>query len=78
MLQIDELLDKLGLLKHAHTVTKRLSGGQKKRLSVALELITNPPIIFLDEPTTYVNLSSIHIKRIHENIQCRGDRGGTH
>lgn len=53
-LQVRELLDMLGLVNHSHTVTKRLSGGQKKRLSVALELITNPPIIFLDEPTTFV------------------------
>lgn len=51
-LQITELLNMLGLTHCWETPTQGLSGGQKKRLSVALELISNPPIIFLDEPTT--------------------------
>lgn len=50
--QIEEILDILRLIKAKNTQSLRLSGGEKKRLSVALEMINNPPVIFLDEPTT--------------------------
>ncbi|XP_067210700.1 ATP-binding cassette sub-family G member 1 isoform X2 [Linepithema humile] len=49
---IDEILSTLRLSKARDTITDKLSGGEKKRLIIALELVDNPPVIFLDEPTT--------------------------
>uniref|UniRef100_A0A1B6KVQ4 ABC transporter domain-containing protein n=1 Tax=Graphocephala atropunctata TaxID=36148 RepID=A0A1B6KVQ4_9HEMI len=55
---ISEILNTLGLKEAERTQADRLSGGQKKRLSIALELINNPLVMFLDEPTTGLDSSS--------------------
>ncbi|MFI9271965.1 FHA domain-containing protein [Kitasatospora sp. NPDC052896] len=50
--RIDEVLYELRLDKRADNRITALSGGQQKRVSVALELLTKPSLIFLDEPTS--------------------------
>jgi ABC transport system ATP-binding/permease protein len=50
--RIEEVLDELGLTAHANQRIDNLSGGQRKRTSVALELLTKPSLLFLDEPTS--------------------------
>ncbi|OSC43024.1 ATP-binding cassette domain-containing protein [Mycobacterium decipiens] len=49
---VAQVLAELELTKHADTRVDRLSGGQRKRASVALELLTGPSLLILDEPTT--------------------------
>ena len=49
---IDETIELVGLQGKAETLGEQLSGGQRRRLDVALALIGNPELVFLDEPTT--------------------------
>jgi ABC-type multidrug transport system ATPase subunit len=49
---IAQVLEELELTPHAQTRVDKLSGGQRKRVSVALELLTGPSLLVLDEPTT--------------------------
>ena len=49
---VAQVLEELELTSHADTRIDKLSGGQRKRASVALELLTGPSLLVLDEPTT--------------------------
>ena len=50
--RIDEVLEDLDLGEHVGKRVKKLSGGQRKRVSTAIELLTRPALLFLDEPTS--------------------------
>ncbi|PVU88448.1 hypothetical protein BB560_006371 [Smittium megazygosporum] len=49
---VDNILDGVELTPFKNKMSKKLSGGQKRRLSIAIALVGNPDVVFLDEPTT--------------------------
>ena len=62
----DDLLDRVGLGSRARTPWRNLSGGEQRRLSLALALIGKPDVVFLDEPTAGVDAAGR--KLIHEIV----------
>ena len=47
----EQLLDRVGLTEHAKTAVENYSRGMKQRLHIARGLLTDPPVLFMDEPT---------------------------
>jgi ABC-type multidrug transport system ATPase subunit len=58
--RVGEVLDELSMTRHKDTRIDHLSGGQKKRVNIGLELLTRPTLLFLDEPTSPLDP---HLKR---------------
>ncbi len=54
----DELLEQFGLAERANTPFASLSGGMKRRLTIAAALVHEPAVLFLDEPTTGLDVQS--------------------
>jgi ABC-2 type transport system ATP-binding protein len=73
--QNGELLTEFGLDERKTAQTKELSGGQRQRLSVALALVNDPEMIFLDEPTT--GLDPQARRSLWEQIRGFAARGRT-
>ena len=73
--RVDEVLAELGLTQHADKQVTKLSGGQRKRVSVALELLTRPTLLYLDEPTS--GLDPGMDKNVMESLRGLADDGRT-
>ncbi len=71
--RIEEVLGELGLAAHADQRIDSLSGGQRKRTSVALELLTKPSLLFLDEPTS--GLDPGYEKSVMQTLRGLADDG---
>ena len=68
-----ELMERVGLSPRATSTWRRLSGGEQQRLSLALALAADPDIIFLDEPTSGVDIDGRDIIRdIISELAARG------
>jgi ABC-2 type transport system ATP-binding protein len=72
-LPTDYLLEMVGLVDKKNDYYSRLSGGQQKRLALAIALVNDPRVIFLDEPTTGLDAQSRrNIWEIAERLKAEG------
>lgn len=79
--RVEELLGLLGLSGVADSVIGKegkrgISGGERKRVSIAVELITNPDVLFLDEPTSGLGAVRLEYSVARSDSCHRKGRGG--
>jgi ABC-2 type transport system ATP-binding protein len=68
-----ELLEEFDLVPQAKQITTKLSGGQQQRLSIALAMVNDPDVVFLDEPTTGLDPQArISLWGFIERFRARG------
>jgi ABC-2 type transport system ATP-binding protein len=72
---VNEVLKEMSLTEKADTWVNKLSGGQRQRLAVATALVSDPRILFLDEPTTGLDPQSR--RQLWDIIRAFQRRGGT-
>ena len=72
---VEDAIKSVGLEEKIHTEAGRLSGGQKQRVAIARALVTDPNVIFADEPTG--NLDSESGLQVMEILESLNDKGRT-
>lgn len=70
--RVDEALEEFGLSAVRTSLAEKLSGGQRKRLSIAMEFISDPTLFFLDEPDS--GLDGIVARGLFEKLRAIADQ----
>lgn len=72
MQQVNKTLEEFGLDREKDNLVEKLSGGQRKRLSIAVEFISSPSLFFLDEPDS--GLDGVMARELMENLRHIADQ----
>uniref|UniRef100_A0AAG5D8C7 ABC transporter domain-containing protein n=1 Tax=Anopheles atroparvus TaxID=41427 RepID=A0AAG5D8C7_ANOAO len=73
--KVNDILRVLGLASSMGTLVEKLSGGERKRLSIGIEMVCNPPIVLLDEPTS--GLDSVAAMELISYVKTVASEGRT-
>jgi ABC-type multidrug transport system ATPase subunit len=71
--RIDAVLEQFGLTSVKNNLVEKLSGGQRKRLSIAMEFISDPTLFILDEPDS--GLDGVVARGLFEKLRAIADQG---
>ena len=71
--RVDKVLDVFGLTPSRTHLVEKLSGGQRKRVSIAMELLNNPALFILDEPDS--GLDGVMARELMEQLRAVADQG---